>query len=93
MRTHSSDPGNEHKETLATLAQTANAGGFSIICVLPNSEPSINSKSAVEYVINQSKNLPVTLLPFGTLSNKIPAFGHDWQLGKKEKVIKWKARR
>ena len=71
LRTHSSDPGNEHKETLATLAQTANAGGFSIICVLPNSEPSINSKSAVEYVINQSKNLPVTLLPFGTLSNKM----------------------
>ena len=71
LRTHSSDPGNEHKETLATLAQTANAGGFSIVCVLPNSEPSINSKSAVEYVINQSKNLPVTLLPFGTLSNKM----------------------
>lgn len=71
LRTHSSDPGNEHKETLATLAQTANAGGFSIVCVLPNSEPSINNKSAVEYVINQSKNLPVTLLPFGTLSNKM----------------------
>jgi|DEB19_MinimDraft_2_1074335.scaffolds.fasta_scaffold02059_2 dihydroorotase len=71
LRTHSSDPGNEHKETLATLAQTANAGGFSIVCVLPDSEPTISSKSAVEYVINQSKNLPVTLLPFGTLSNKM----------------------
>lgn len=71
LRTHSSDPGNEHKETLATLAQTANAGGFSIVCVLPDSEPTISIKSAVEYVINQSKNLPVTLLPFGTLSNKM----------------------
>ncbi len=71
LRTHSSDPGNEHKETLASLAQTANAGGFSIVCVLPDSEPTISSKSAVEYVINQSKNLPVTLLPFGTLSNKM----------------------
>jgi dihydroorotase len=71
LRTHSSDPGNEHKETLATLAQTANAGGFSIVCVLPDSEPNINSKSAVEYVINQSNHLPVTLLPFGALSNKM----------------------
>jgi dihydroorotase len=71
LRSHSSDPGDEHKETLATLANSAQAGGFSIVCVLPDSNPTINSKSAVEYIINNAKNLPVNLLPYGTLSQKM----------------------
>lgn len=71
LRSHSSDPGNEHKESLESLAETARAGGFSAVCVLPDSNPTINTKSAVEYVINKSKQLSAKLLPYGTLSQKL----------------------
>ncbi|MFA9214159.1 MAG: dihydroorotase [Candidatus Methylacidiphilales bacterium] len=71
LRSHSSDPGNEHKESLTSLSEAAIAGGFSTVCVLPDSDPTINNKSAVEYVINKSKQLSAQLLPYGTLSQKL----------------------
>jgi dihydroorotase len=71
LRTHNSDPGNEHKETIETLAKTAVAGGFSKICLLPNSQPPVSSKSAINYLINYSKKLPIDVLPYGTLSQNM----------------------
>jgi dihydroorotase len=71
LRSHSSDPGNEHKESLQSLTEAARAGGFSTICLLPDSNPTINNKSAVEYVINKSKELTAQLLPYGTLSQQL----------------------
>lgn len=71
LRSHSSDPGNEHKESLTSLSEAAIAGGFSTVCVLPDSDPTIYNKSAVEYVINKSKQLPAQLLPYGTLSHQL----------------------
>lgn len=71
LRAHGTDPGNEHKETLETLSNTALAGGFSIVCVLPNSEPSTNNKSAVEYIINKTNTLQTNLLPYGTITQKM----------------------
>ncbi len=71
LRTHGTDPGNEHKETLASLSKTALAGGFSKICVLPDSEPTISNKSQVEYIVNQSTKLPIDILPYGSITHKM----------------------
>lgn len=71
LRSHGTDPGNEHKETLETLAKTAMAGGFTTVCVLPDSEPTTTNKAQVEYIVNQSGKLPVNVLPYGTLSHKM----------------------
>jgi dihydroorotase len=71
LRTHGTDPGNEHKETLTSLSKTALAGGFSKICVLPDSEPTISNKSQVEYIVNQSTKLPIDILPYGSITHKM----------------------
>jgi len=50
-----SEPGFEHKDDFTSLSNSAAAGGFTDITVLPNTHPVIQSKESVHYVLNQSK--------------------------------------
>jgi dihydroorotase len=63
-----SDPGYEHKESLETGAIAAAAGGFTHVFLVPNTSPAIHSKSQVEYIIEKSRRLPVSLLPIGAIT-------------------------
>jgi dihydroorotase len=42
------DPGYEQKENLETGAAAAAAGGYTAVCVVPNTNPPVDSKSQVE---------------------------------------------
>ncbi len=68
---HFCDPGFEHRETLATGAAAAAAGGFTQVFILPNSQPQITSKTQVEYVVEKSKTLSVTIHPLGAITKQI----------------------
>jgi dihydroorotase len=68
LRVHLSDPGNEHKDNLSNLLESAAAGGFTAICTLPNSEPAVHGKSTVNYLQKQAEPLLTTLFPTGVLS-------------------------
>lgn len=65
---HFCDPGFEHKETLQTGALAAAAGGYTQVLVLPNTRPVIDAKSQVEYIVQQSKSLPVQIIPIGAIT-------------------------
>ena len=39
VHVHLREPGGEHKETIATGAAAAAAGGFTSICAMPNTDP------------------------------------------------------
>ena len=69
------EPGNEHIETLATMAEAAVRGGFSTVAVLPNTLPALDSKSEIQYMLGVSKSLPVQVLPLGAIS--IDAAGRE----------------
>ena len=62
------DPGFETKEDIQTLTQTAKAGGFTGLALLPQTSPVVQSKSQVEYIINKAKNNLVDVLPVGAIS-------------------------
>ena len=62
------DPGNEHKETLQTGSNAAAAGGYTEVMLIPNTTPSVHNKSQVEYIIQRSKDLPVTIHPIGAIT-------------------------
>ena len=62
------DPGNEHKETLETGANAAAAGGYTEVMLIPNTSPPVHNKSQVEYIVQKSKNLPVTIHPIGSIT-------------------------
>src|SRR5258707_3770664 len=50
MHVHLREPGDEYKETIASGAAAAVAGGFTTVCAMPNTNP-INDKAAVTRVV------------------------------------------
>jgi len=62
------DPGQEYKETLETGAAAAIAGGYTRVFTLPNTQPVVQSKTQVEYVVQRSKSLPVNIAPLGAVT-------------------------
>jgi dihydroorotase len=48
---HLREPGYEHKETIATGARAAAAGGFTAICAMPNTDPPVDDPATVGYVL------------------------------------------
>lgn len=65
---HFCDPGLEHRETLKTGASAAAYGGYTDVLVLPNTAPIAHQKGSVEYLIQQSRSLPVTVHPIGAVT-------------------------
>ena len=50
MRVHAKEPGFEYKESLESMEQTALAGGFSEIALLPNTQPVVQTRESVNYL-------------------------------------------
>src|SRR5215831_14369562 len=62
------DPGYEFKETLETGADAAAAGGYTQVFVLPNTNPVVQNKTQVEYIVQKSASLPVYIQPLGSIT-------------------------
>ncbi len=62
------DPGYEFRETLESGAKAAAAGGFTDVCVLPNTKPAIDQKAVVEYVVQKAKKLAINIHPLGCIT-------------------------
>lgn len=62
--------GYETKEDMQTGTQAASAGGFTGVALMPNMQPSVHSKSEVQYLINQSRGNLVNVCPLGAISYK-----------------------
>ena len=50
VHVHLREPGYEHKETIASGARAAVAGGFTSICAMPNTDPPIDDPASVGFV-------------------------------------------
>ncbi|WP_283170402.1 dihydroorotase [Curtanaerobium respiraculi] len=50
IHVHLRDPGQEQKETIETGTRAAAHGGFTAVCCMPNTAPTIDTAFAVEYV-------------------------------------------
>jgi dihydroorotase len=50
LHVHLREPGQEHKETIATGARAAVSGGFTAVCAMPNTDPPIDDPASVGYV-------------------------------------------
>ncbi len=64
------DPGYEQKENLESGAKAAAAGGFTDVMLIPNSNPVVDNKSQVQYLVQQGKDLAVNMHPIGAVSKK-----------------------
>jgi len=69
MHVHLREPGQEWKETIATGTQAAAAGGFTGVACMPNTQPPIDSRSVVEFVMAQAREHGrVPVYPIGCVS-------------------------
>jgi dihydroorotase len=60
MRVQLREPGEEHKETIATAAEAASAGGVTAMVCLPNTDPVIDDVSGVEFIARRAREVRAT---------------------------------
>jgi len=65
MHVHLREPGFEHKETIASGARAAAAGGFTTILAMPNTKPAVDNRAVVEYVLTKGRSADVNVLTAG----------------------------
>ncbi|MDX2084446.1 MAG: dihydroorotase [Candidatus Melainabacteria bacterium] len=72
IHVHFREPGQVHKETLATGAKAAVAGGFTSVCLMPNTQPTIDDLPSLEYLnLLARQQRPVNLYPVAAITKNI----------------------
>ncbi len=62
------DPGFEQRDDISTVAQSALAGGYTVVATLADNQPITQSKAQVEYIINNAQSTGVQMLPIGAIT-------------------------
>ena len=66
LRASLGEPGMEHRETIASAALAAAAGGITTLCALPDTDPALDDPALVQFVIRRGEATgSVTILPYG----------------------------
>jgi len=69
LHTHLREPGYEYKETIETGTRAAARGGFTTICAMPNTEPAMDNRGTVDYVMQRAAEQGlVRVLPIGAVT-------------------------
>ena len=68
IHAHFREPGREDKETLESGSYAALGGGFTQVCTMANTDPTIDSPEHIYYVVSKSSKLPIDIFPIGAVS-------------------------
>ncbi|MDT4955359.1 MAG: dihydroorotase [Acidobacteriota bacterium] len=69
MHVHLREPGQEHKETIATGAAAGVAGGFTSLCAMPNTDPVNDSPAVTRFIIEQAERAALAnVFPVGSIT-------------------------
>ncbi len=69
LHAHLREPGLEYKEDVESGTRAAAAGGFTTVCAMPNTEPAMDNRSIVEYVLREAAARgAVRVLPIGAVT-------------------------
>jgi len=69
LHVHLREPGYEYKETIATGAMAAAAGGYTSICPMPNTKPVTDSSEIIQLILEKAqKEAVVNILPVGAIT-------------------------
>jgi len=75
LRVNFRDPGEEWKEDLNSGLEAAALGGFTQVVQMPSTDPVIDSKSSLEYLLNRAQGHAVKLHAAAALSKGMKAEG------------------
>ena len=62
------EPGYEHRETFNSMSKTAAAGGYTAIAPFPNTDPVVDNKSTIQFILNSTQDHIVDYYPIGAIS-------------------------
>ena len=68
VHVHFREPGREDKETLQTGSRAALAGGFTRVCVMPNTSPPLDTPESIRFIIEKAEECPVHIHPIGAVT-------------------------
>ena len=69
LHVHLREPGQEHKETIATGCAAAVAGGWTSVCPMPNTNPINDNAAITRYIIEQADNARLAnVFPIGAIT-------------------------
>ena len=69
IHVHFREPGDEEEETIASGAAAAVAGGFTTVCCMPNTKPTLDNESQIEFVIRESQRVKLAnVWPVGSIT-------------------------
>ncbi len=69
LHTHLREPGAEYKETIASGAAAAVAGGWTTVCAMPNTDPVNDSPAVTRFIIEQGQRAQLAnIMPVGALT-------------------------
>ena len=68
VHVHFREPGREDKETLATGSRAALAGGFTRVCVMPNTNPPLDSPESIRFITEKAADCPIHIHPIGAVT-------------------------
>ena len=81
MHVHLREPGQEHKETIATGTAAAVAGGFTAVACMPNTDPINDSASVTEFIVKRAsvtglaRVYPIGAVSIGSRGEKLAEIG------------------
>ncbi|HYD40801.1 MAG TPA: dihydroorotase [Anaeromyxobacter sp.] len=87
LHVHLREPGQEYKETVATGAAAAVAGGFTAICAMPNTRPVNDTAAVTELVLARAaaaglaRVYPVGCISKGSAGEELAEYGELKQAG------------
>ena len=87
VHVHLREPGGEHKETIATGARAAAAGGFTAVCAMPNTDPVVDDPAGVGFVLAQgvaagaARVYPMGAISVGQEGKQLAAIGEMFEAG------------
>ena len=87
LHVHFRQPGREDQETIETGSRAAIRGGFVAACPMPNTEPALDHRGAVEWVCQEAKRIglievrPIGALTKGRRGEELTDFGELFDAG------------
>ena len=68
LKSNLCDPGFEHKETIVSGLNAAAYGGYTHVAVLPSTQPVVDGKTQIEYLLRKSEQSVTDLHPIGAMT-------------------------
>jgi dihydroorotase len=87
LHCHLREPGFEYKETIATGTAAAARGGFTTVCAMPNTEPTMDTRATIEFVLEKARQegavrvLPIGCVTKGSKGKELAEMGELAQAG------------